>query len=112
MNYEEGKDMLPGMAVGKGSVCLFRKTVWKGQSSICLANSDGIVGIGIPFRQTRGCPQTKKLGSTIRFRMDIAFIFLILTAGAALNRIRKRRLGDGDLSHRAPWLPRAQQLVG
>jgi len=48
MNYEEGKDMLPGMAVGKGSVCLFRKTVWKGQSSICLANSDGIVGIGMP----------------------------------------------------------------
>jgi len=54
MNYEyELIERLPGRAAGQGSVCLFRKTVWRGRCSVYMANSGGIDGIRATFRPVR-----------------------------------------------------------
>ncbi len=44
----------PGRSAGQGSVCLFRKTVRKGQCSVYLANSGGIAGDSGYFTPGKG----------------------------------------------------------
>ncbi len=50
----EQKLGLRGRKIGPSEVCLFRKTIWKGQNSVYWANSGGIAGTQANFRQVEG----------------------------------------------------------